>query len=198
MVGNRSKPNFFRSGVVGLALSLALVAGQAQAQGGGGPDFNFCDSLTGAAFGLCRAGVAVGCTEEESRASKLNSCESIEAQFEQLTGTNPPWLVTDKFVFVTSTTNTPGTAFDSASSPNTFASLLDADTICQRHAAAAGLPGTYQAWMSTASASPSTRFITQSDTPYVLVDGFTVIANDFVGLTTSCGPAPTHDGYVEE
>ena len=47
----------------------------------------------------------------------------------------------------------------------------------------AGLPGTYMAWLSDNTGSPSTRF-TQSTTPYVLVDG-TVIANNWADLTDS-------------
>lgn len=54
--------------------------------------------------------------------------------------------------------------------------LAGADAICQNRASAAGLPGTYLAWLSNASASPSTRF-TQATVPYVLVNGSTVADN---------------------
>jgi hypothetical protein len=59
--------------------------------------------------------------------------------------------------------------------------LAGADARCQDLAAAAGLPGTYRAWLSTASESPSTRFV-QSAGRYRLVNG-TVIANNWTDLT---------------
>lgn len=55
------------------------------------------------------------------------------------------------------------------------------DAICQNLARAAGLPGTYLAWLSTSGGSPSTRF-TRATVPYTLVDG-TVIANSWTDLT---------------
>jgi hypothetical protein len=54
--------------------------------------------------------------------------------------------------------------------------LEGADCICQQLAKAQGLKGTYKAWLSTDSQSPSTRF-TQSGCPYVLVNGTTVADN---------------------
>ena len=59
--------------------------------------------------------------------------------------------------------------------------LDGADAICQGLADDAGLAGDYMAWLSTAQDSPSTRF-TQSDMPYVLVNG-TVVANSWADLT---------------
>lgn len=56
-----------------------------------------------------------------------------------------------------------------------------ADGHCQRLADAAGLPGTYRAWVSSVASSPATRFF-QSPVPYELVDG-TVIADDWADLT---------------
>ena len=61
--------------------------------------------------------------------------------------------------------------------------LSGADTICQGLANAAGLPGTFMAWLSTQTQSPSTRFV-QVTVPYVLPDG-TVIANNWDDLTDS-------------
>ena len=80
--------------------------------------------------------------------------------------------------------------------------LAGADATCQGLADGAGLPGTYMAWLSTAGASPASRF-TQSALPYQLVDG-TVIANDWtdlidgsilsaIDLTESGGPTPIGD-----
>ena len=51
------------------------------------------------------------------------------------------------YVFVTSTTHVPGM----------LGSVLNADQICQARAQAAGLPGTYMAWLSTSTQSASDR-----------------------------------------
>lgn len=58
--------------------------------------------------------------------------------------------------------------------------LAGADAICQTHAEAAGLSGSYMAWLSDLTDSPSTRF-TQATVPYVLVDG-TKIADSWSDL----------------
>jgi hypothetical protein len=54
--------------------------------------------------------------------------------------------------------------------------LSGADAICNTLAGNACLPGTYMAWLSTAQASPSSRF-TQSAVPYRRVDGTQIAAN---------------------
>lgn len=59
--------------------------------------------------------------------------------------------------------------------------LAGADSICNQRARAAGLPGTYKAWLSTADGSPSSRFA-RSRGPYVLPTG-TRIANSWADLT---------------
>ena len=51
---------------------------------------------------------------------------------------------------------------------------------CQKLAETAGLPGTYRAWLSDKTSSPSTTF-TRWDGPYVLVDG-TEVASKWEGL----------------
>lgn len=66
--------------------------------------------------------------------------------------------------------------------------LAGADAICQARATAAGRPGTYRAWLSDTTGSPSTRF-TQSAGPYVLVNG-TTIANNWADLTDGTLAAP--------
>ncbi len=76
---------------------------------------------------------------------------------------------TNKKVFVSSAT------YD-----GNLGGLAGADAKCQALADAAALPGTYKAWLSDSTGSPSTRF-TQSTVPYVLVDG-TVVANDWADL----------------
>ena len=76
-----------------------------------------------------------------------------------------------KCVFVTSTSRN-----------GSFGGLAVADTECATLAASAGLPGSYKAWLSDDTASPSTRF-TRASVPYALVDG-TQIADDWTDLTT--------------
>lgn len=61
--------------------------------------------------------------------------------------------------------------------------LTGADAICQSLAGNAGLPGSYMAWLSDNTGSPSTRF-TRATAPYTLVDG-TIIAANWNTLTTS-------------
>lgn len=58
--------------------------------------------------------------------------------------------------------------------------LAGADTKCQDRARAAGLSGTYFAWLSDSTGSPASRFV-QSTVPYVRIDGMT-IANDWAEL----------------
>lgn len=64
--------------------------------------------------------------------------------------------------------------------------LSGADAKCQALADAAGLPGTYMAWLSDDTGSPSTRFA-RSTGPYQLVDG-SKIADSWDDLTgnTNC------------
>jgi len=54
--------------------------------------------------------------------------------------------------------------------------LAGADFLCQDLAESAGLPGTYKAWLSDSTASPSTRFV-RSKGPYVLVNGKRIADN---------------------
>jgi len=93
-----------------------------------------------------------------------------------------------KLVFVTSQTYT-----------GNLGGLAGADAKCQTLAHDANLPGTYQAWLSDSTGSPSTLFA-QSQVPYQLVDG-TVIADNWadlvdgellapINLTESGGAAP--------
>jgi len=59
--------------------------------------------------------------------------------------------------------------------------LSGADSKCQTLADAAGLPGTFYAWLSTGVTSPETRFL-RSTVPYVLPDG-TQVAKHWTDLT---------------
>src|SRR5829696_1025127 len=54
--------------------------------------------------------------------------------------------------------------------------LSGADAKCQGLADAAGLPGSYQAWLSDSTSSPSSRFV-PSTGPYQLINGTTIAAN---------------------
>ncbi len=54
--------------------------------------------------------------------------------------------------------------------------IKGADNKCQARAVAAGLAGTFMAWLSDSSTSPSTRF-TKNGGPYLLVDGGLVARN---------------------
>ncbi len=70
--------------------------------------------------------------------------------------------------------------------------LSGADAICQARASAAGLSGTYKAWLSDSTASPSIRF-NKLSVPYKRVDG-TIIANNWADLTDgTIGAAITID-----
>ena len=62
-----------------------------------------------------------------------------------------------------------------------FGGLSGADAVCQGHADAAGLTGTYLAWLSDSTGSPSTRF-SQDFRFFELVDG-TRVADDWADLT---------------
>lgn len=79
--------------------------------------------------------------------------------------------VADKRIFVTST-----------SYQGNLGGAAGADLACQGRAIAAGLGGTWKAWLSTSVSSPATSF-THTAAPYVRVDG-TVIAADWTALTS--------------
>lgn len=67
--------------------------------------------------------------------------------------------------------------------------LAGADANCQSLAVAAGLSGTYLAWLSTATESPNTRF-EQDGGAYQLIDG-TEVASSYVALTSTDDLAAT-------
>lgn len=86
--------------------------------------------------------------------------------------------VTPKRVFASSATFTGGQ----------IGGLAGGDAKCQSAADAAGLGGTYRAWLSDATGSPASRFV-QSSTPYLRVDNV-LIANDWADLTDGTLNAP--------
>lgn len=79
-----------------------------------------------------------------------------------------PW----KTVFVTSQTYN-----------GNLGGVSGADAKCQLLASGAGLSGTYKAWISTSTSSPSITF-NQSNDPYVLVNG-EVVAQNYLELITT-------------
>jgi hypothetical protein len=76
-----------------------------------------------------------------------------------------------KIVFVTEATYT-----------GDLGGIGGANAKCQAEADAAGLTGTYKAWLSDASTSPNDIF-NKTGAPYTLVDGTTVVADDWSDLT---------------
>lgn len=78
--------------------------------------------------------------------------------------------VSERRVFVTSTTQTAS-----------LGGIDGADALCASQAAAAGLSGEFNAWLSTVDSAVADRFV-RSTQPYVLVDG-TRIADDWDDLT---------------
>jgi len=68
----------------------------------------------------------------------------------------------------------------STSTNGALGGLAGADAICQAAADAASLGGSYKAWISDSTGSPSTRF-THASSPYALLDG-TPIAVNWAGL----------------
>ncbi len=63
-----------------------------------------------------------------------------------------------------------------------FAGVGGADTFCQNQANAAGLYGTYRAWLSNTT-TPAPARLTPGPYKYTLVDG-TVVANSFAGFSS--------------
>jgi hypothetical protein len=68
-----------------VAASLLLAAGTAAANPNADPR---CASLSGAAYGLCIAALAVGCDDPET---EKRSCAKLAANFRRITGEEPPW-----------------------------------------------------------------------------------------------------------
>ncbi len=78
----------------------------------------------------------------------------------------------ERVVFQTAATFTPGVD---------FTSIATANALCQTAASGAGLLGTYAAWLSDSTTSPSTSFV-QGAGPYMLTTG-TYIATSWADLT---------------
>ena len=52
-------------------------------------DFSMCEGLTGAEWGICRAGAAAGCADGTGNAS---ACDEIESTYTSVSGSPPPWI----------------------------------------------------------------------------------------------------------
>ena len=122
-----------------------------------------CQSAIGCTHGQAQDGLP--CNNEEGFTCKNGVCISANQE--------------TKLVFVTSI------GFD-----GNLGGVLGADVRCAERAAAAGLPGTFKAWISAGeiSSSPSVRFV-KSDIPYALKDG-TIIAANWADLTDGELQAP--------
>ena len=66
-------------------------------------------------------------------------------------------------------------------SPTTIGGLAGGDVLCNAEASAAGLGGTWMAWLASTTAGPATRFTTQSSSPYRRLDDV-VVANSWADL----------------
>jgi hypothetical protein len=113
---------------------------------------------------MCPSGDAVQTCNTDGEWGEWTACTNICRS--GACTTNP------KKVFVTSTTYKGGE----------LGGLAGADAKCQARANAASLKGTFKAWLSDFTGSPTTRF-TQDGGPYVLVNGG-IVANNWTGLVS--------------
>ena len=91
----------------------------------------------------------------------------------------------ERLVFVTSIDFKGDLATDPVDNPNALTGLTLADYRCQTLATKAALPGTYKAWLSTDTESPSTRFDTTFTGLYRLPTAdFPTIAEGWTALTS--------------
>ena len=77
-----------------------------------------------------------------------------------------------------------GVPIDKRTQGQVLGGVTGADSVCQARANAAGLSGTFKAWISggSYSSSPASRFTRSTVLPYVRIDG-AVVANDWNDLT---------------
>ncbi len=132
--------------------------GPTGATGADGTSCSVSDNGNGTATMSCEDGTAVVFFNDTAAITELaNQVAFLQTRAEPMK------------VFVSSTTH-----------QGDLGGLAGADSTCQGLAGAAGLSGTYRAWLSDNSGSPLTRF-TQSPVPYVLVNG-TQVAYDWSDL----------------
>jgi hypothetical protein len=117
-----------------------------------------------------QCGCPAGTQDNDDDGTCAPDCASLECADTCDDSTGTAICLETKAVFVTSTATLGG-----------FGGVFGGDAICQTRANAAGLSGTFMAWLSDPGASPAGRF-TQSTVPYVMVDG-TQIAESWTDLT---------------
>jgi hypothetical protein len=147
-------------------------------------DGKFCAAGPDCENGICNAGncSAPSCTDGVMNGTELDvdcagSCgagkckvgqtctDNTQCESQMCAGTNV--CITAKRVFVTPQLFTGGS----------IGGLVGADAKCQTAADAASLGGTYKAWLSDLTGSPSTRFTRSLIAPYVRTDGLVLAAN---------------------
>jgi hypothetical protein len=167
-------------GLVVLALLLGAPTVGTAEQDPDGDDLDFpCEGLQGICLGLCVAEEIAQCDENPDTIV----CRLLKRQLKVHQCTEPPPV---KRVFVTST-------FYSGN----LGGLAGADQKCQDRADAAGLSGTYKAWLSAAGPGNSAaERLTHATGPYVRVDGVQVAANwnDLVDGTLAAPISITESG----
>lgn len=130
---------------------------------------------------------SVICPEGANSFRDCSSSKEIDCSVYDQAGVYCLYIAASKLVFATSTTYNGDlvTAANNLPGDATYTDgLLAGDALCQSRAEAAGHPGTYKAWLSSATGSPATRF-TRSKVHYVLPSDEPV-ATDWDDLTDCC------------
>jgi hypothetical protein len=156
--------------------TLAIAGGDVYCINFGGTDGGTTVTNTNKVYEVLRPATDTACpspptttstsTSSTTSTSPVVTTSSTTTSTSTTTSSTSPFSL--KFVFVTSTTYT-----------GNLGGLSGADAICNTRAAAAGRSGTYMAWLSDSTASPSTRFTHAG--PYA--NGSNVIASDWADLT---------------
>ncbi len=94
---------------------------------------------------------------------------------------HPNGLSASRTIYAASGTNAKLVFVTQGTWTGNLGGVAGADAKCQAEATAASVPGTFRAWISTASTSPAQRF-SQTAGPYLLADG-TLLATSWADLT---------------
>jgi cysteine-rich repeat protein len=141
-------------------------AGVEECDDGNTQDFDGCSSQ-------CQVEGEGGCGDGVSGPAE----ECDDGNLQQGDGCSPTCTKEFRRVFVTSEIFT-----------GALGGIMGAHNKCQTAANAAGLPGKFLAWLSTAESSPAQEFV-KSAVPYIRVDGV-VVAKDWDDLTDGSLTAP--------